>query len=48
LPRYFGLNGVWAAMPAADLGSSILTGICLAVELRHLYRRHQEHKETLA
>ena len=42
LPRFFGLNGVWAALPTADLGSSILTGIWLLLELRHLHRRHVE------
>ena len=42
LPYFFGLDGVWAAMPTADLGSSILTGIWLAFELRHLRKRHTE------
>ena len=42
LPRYFGLNGIWMALPAADLGSSIWTGIWLFLELRHLRRRHEE------
>jgi putative MATE family efflux protein len=36
LPRLFGLNGVWAAMPTADLCASVLTGVCLTLELRHL------------
>ncbi len=38
LPRFFGLNGVWAAMPTADLGSSILGALWLAFELRSLRR----------
>ncbi|MDD4787137.1 MAG: MATE family efflux transporter [Pirellulales bacterium] len=42
LPRLFGLDGLWAALPAADLGSSVLTGIWLFAELRHLHRRHGE------
>ncbi len=42
LPHFFGLDGVWAAIPTADLGSSILTGTWLAFELRHLRRRHAE------
>jgi len=42
LPSFFGLDGIWAAMPTADLGSSILTGTWLALELRHLHRRHAE------
>jgi putative MATE family efflux protein len=40
LPRYFGLEGVWAALPTADLGASVLTAVCLFRELRHLDRRH--------
>lgn len=40
LPRFFGLDGVWAALPAADLFSSLVTGVCLFTELRHLHRRH--------
>jgi putative MATE family efflux protein len=40
LPRFFHLDGVWMSMPAADLGSSVLTGVWLLLELRHLQRRH--------
>jgi putative MATE family efflux protein len=36
LPHFFGLNGVWAALPTADLCSSLLTGVCLFLELRRL------------
>jgi putative MATE family efflux protein len=39
LPRWFGLDGVWAALPTADFLSSALTGACLTLELRHLGRR---------
>ena len=51
LPRFFGLDGVWAAIPAADLCSSLLTGLWLFWELRHLRKRHvevvqQETKES--
>jgi len=42
LPYFFGLNGVWAAIPTADLCSSLLTGTWLFLELRHLRRRHVE------
>jgi putative MATE family efflux protein len=42
LPRFLGLNGVWAAMPAADFASSLLTGYCLLRELRHLQNRRTE------
>jgi putative MATE family efflux protein len=40
LPRFFGLDGVWAAIPTADFCSSVLTGIWLVFELRHLRDRH--------
>jgi putative MATE family efflux protein len=36
LPRFFGLDGVWAALPTADVAASLLTGVCLLVELRRL------------
>jgi Na+-driven multidrug efflux pump len=39
LPLWFGLDGVWAALPTADLLSSVLTGLCLTLELRHLGQR---------
>jgi Na+-driven multidrug efflux pump len=45
LPHFFGLDGVWAAMPTADLASSIWTGIWLSVELRQLRRRQGEAVE---
>lgn len=42
LPRFFGLDGLLMAGPAADLTSSIITGIFLANELKHLDARHEE------
>jgi putative MATE family efflux protein len=42
LPRFYGLDGVWASIPTADLGSSLLTGVWLLLELRHLDERHAE------
>jgi Na+-driven multidrug efflux pump len=36
LPRFFGLDGVWAALPTSDFGAFLLTGICLLTELRRL------------
>lgn len=39
LPYFFGLDGVWVAIPTADLGSSLWTGTWLILELRHLRRR---------
>jgi Na+-driven multidrug efflux pump len=44
LPCFFGLDGVWAAMPTADLGSSIITGVYLVRELRHLQDRHAQSR----
>ncbi len=40
LPRFFGLDGVWAAIPTADVFSSVLTAACLFFELRHLRVKH--------
>jgi putative MATE family efflux protein len=42
LPCFFGLDGIWAAIPTADFCSSLLTGIWLLLELRHLRDRHVE------
>jgi putative MATE family efflux protein len=42
LPQFFGLEGVWRALPCADLASSLLSGTLLFMELRHLESRHQE------
>jgi putative MATE family efflux protein len=39
LPRFLGLDGVWLALPAADLGATILTAICIYPELKQLSRR---------
>lgn len=36
LPRFWGLEGVWLALPAADSISALLTGTYLWVELRRL------------
>jgi putative MATE family efflux protein len=40
LPHFFGLDGVWAAMPTADFAAFALTGTRLFFELRHLHRSH--------
>lgn len=42
LPRFFGLDGVLMAGPTADLISSMVTGVFLFRELRHLDARHEE------
>ena len=41
LPRYFGLNGVLYAGPLSDLISSMITGLFLFYELKHLDKKHQ-------
>jgi putative MATE family efflux protein len=40
LPRFFGLDGIWASLPVADFGAFVWTGVCLLVELRHLHGKH--------
>jgi Na+-driven multidrug efflux pump len=42
LPLFFGLNGVWAALPTADCLASLLTGVCLLVEFRELKANHAQ------
>ena len=42
LPLFFGLDGVWAALPTSDFGASLLTGIYLLVELRQLKAKHTQ------
>lgn len=44
LPRYFGLDGLLMAGPVSDLTSSIVTGIFLMLELKHLDERYEESK----
>lgn len=38
LPRFFGLDGVWAALPASDFCATAITGVFLFFELRRLKR----------
>lgn len=40
LPKFFGLDGALMAGPVSDLVSSILTGIFITVELKHLGKQH--------
>lgn len=40
LPQFFGLMGVWYAGPTADFIASIVTGLFLFAELRHLDSSH--------
>jgi putative MATE family efflux protein len=41
LPRYFGVEGVLYAGPLSDIVSSLVTGIFLFFELRHLDEKHE-------
>lgn len=40
LPRFWGLDGVFASGPISDLGSSLLTGILFYIEIRKLNTKH--------
>lgn len=42
LPSIFGLNGVWLSGPISDFGASVVTGICLLLEVRKLKDMHNE------
>lgn len=48
LPRFFGLNGVWTAGPTSDLISSVITGIFLWLEIKHLNKMHKQPSESMA
>jgi Na+-driven multidrug efflux pump len=48
LPKIFGLIGVWYAGPIADFSASLLTGIFLFYELRHLDVSHENMKESIS
>jgi putative MATE family efflux protein len=41
LPRFFGVEGVLYAGPLSDLVSSVITGLFLFFELRHLDKKHE-------
>ncbi|HYE82515.1 MAG TPA: MATE family efflux transporter [Clostridia bacterium] len=41
MPRFFGLDGLLMAGPTADMISSIITGVFLFRELKHLDARHE-------
>ncbi len=42
LPRFMGLDGVFASGPVSDLGSSLLTGTLFYLEMRKLKRKHEK------
>lgn len=39
LPRFYGLDGIWRAAPAADLGAFLLTGSYLFYEIKNLNKQ---------
>lgn len=45
LPRFYGLEGVLYAGPLSDLVASLITGVFLFYELRHLGNRHKERSD---
>lgn len=50
LPHFFGLNGIWYAMPAADLLSTIITAILLIYYYNKLpidFRKKETENETV-
>jgi hypothetical protein len=48
LPYFFGLDGIWSAFPAADCGSSMLTGVWFLLELRRLDKGFVEAAKSKA
>ena len=42
LPLFFGLNGVWASLPASDFISSLVTAWIMIVYMRKFKRQHNE------
>lgn len=44
LPQFYGLNGVWASMPTADLVSTILTGFMFLWQLRAFKKLEEAEK----
>lgn len=42
LPHFWGLGGVWAAIPTADAGSAVLTAIWLGVERQSSYQGNRQ------
>ncbi len=42
LPRFVGLKGVWLAGPIADLGSTLLTAVLVATQVRRLAKAEED------
>lgn len=47
LPKFYGLDGVLMAGPVSDIVSSVITGVWLFIELKHLDRKHNESYPSL-
>ena len=47
LPRFFGVDGVWAAFPIADLVSTVLSAILLAFSVRRLESYAKGHPASV-
>jgi len=45
-PHFFGLDGVWMALPVSDIGSSVLTAAWLAMEIRSLGVKHHAMRDA--
>ena len=47
LPKLMELNGVWYAGPIADFVSSLMTGLFLIYEIKHLNHKHNEQMDRV-
>ncbi len=47
LPKYWGLDGIWAAGPVSDALAAIITGIWFLIELKYLSEHHTHAKMAL-
>ena len=45
LPMFFKLDGIWYAGPIADFSASLLAGVLLYMEFRHLDEKHEKHEK---
>jgi putative MATE family efflux protein len=43
MPIYFGLSGIWLAMPLADIFSTLLTVFFIIIEFKRLNKKHLEN-----
>ena len=45
LPRFFGLDGVWASLPSSDFTASLVAAIIMSVYLRRLVRQSTQQQD---